>query len=397
MIILAIETSCDESAISLVKAKGNYSRPHFSVLGQEISSQVSLHAPFGGVVPMLAKREHQKNLPILLEKILLNTKQKSRENLSQPNASLKKKINKILEREPELREIFWSKIISWPKPKIDAIAVTQGPGLEPALWVGINFARALALWWEIPLIPTNHLEGHIYSGLVEEKNKMNFPALALVISGGHTELILVKDWRNYKILGQTRDDAIGEAFDKVARLLGLPYPGGPEVSKLAQIARKESLLRKSVLSPHKSAFNLPRPMIGSSDLDFSFSGLKTAVLYLIKKISPLDDIKKKMLALDFENSVVEVIIAKTKKALAKTRAKMIVVGGGVIANTEIRNNLIKLAQETKTPLILPPLSLTGDNATMIGIAGFIKYREQLKSKKKLPVSIKADGNLKLGH
>ena len=195
MKILAIETSCDETAVSIVEANGDLNDPQFRVLSHQVASQIKEHAPFGGVVPSIAKREHLKNLPLVLDQAL-------------GEASLT----------PE---------------KIDAIAVTVGPGLEPALWAGITFAQDLAVKWQKPLIPTNHLEGHVVSPLLEAENKVKLPAVALIISGGHTELVLVKNFGQYERLGGTRDDAVGEAFDKVARLLGLPYPGGPEIGKLA--------------------------------------------------------------------------------------------------------------------------------------------------------------------
>jgi len=201
MRILSIETSCDETGISILEVKGGKKSPSFKVLADSVASQIAIHAPYGGVYPMLAKREHIKNLPIILEKVLKKSKIK----------------------------------------KPDLIAVTSGPGLEPALWTGIVFAKELSKKWNVPLIPVNHMEGHILSVFGKKKKfkipKMKFPVLSLLISGGHTELVLVKDLMKYKVIGQTLDDAAGEAFDKVARMLGLPYPGGPEISKLAEQLR----------------------------------------------------------------------------------------------------------------------------------------------------------------
>jgi len=265
MIILAIETSCDESAISIVEAKGGLTRPAFSTLVQSVSSQIELHRQFGGVVPNLAKREHGKNLvPLLLEaleksKLLVSPKTVLKSPQGRSLNSRNRKLEKILEREPELKIAFFEKIIDLPAPKIDTIAVTTGPGLEPALWVGINLARALGLLWDIPVVPTNHIEGHLISPLLNKKtNKIAFPAIGTIISGGHTEIILIKKWRDYQYLGRTRDDAVGEAFDKVARLLDLPYPGGPEISKIADSCRLNAdqrgrIQRQSASSLRESA------------------------------------------------------------------------------------------------------------------------------------------------
>src|SRR3989344_8160793 len=208
MKILAIETYCDETAVTLLDISGMLEKPDIKVLGNTLLSQVALHEKYGGVYPNLAKREHEKNLPPLLEKTL----KEAGYDMS----------------EAELRT-----------NDIDYIAVTEGPGLEPALWVGINFATELGKKWNKPVVPVNHMEGHIFSVLYKMLNTecLTLPALALLVSGGHTELVVVKDFGNYKIIGQTLDDAVGEAFDKVARMLGLPYPGGPEISKLAELSR----------------------------------------------------------------------------------------------------------------------------------------------------------------
>ena len=282
MKILAIETSCDETAISIVEAAGNLNAPQFKILAHQISSQVALHARYGGVVPSIAKREHSKLLiPILIATL------KEAVLYQAGKIILPIETQQILNREPELLTAVENNLTKITKPKIDAIAVTRGPGLEPALWVGINLAKLLALTWDLPLIPTNHLEGHLISPLAADHQsemtdqKINFPAIALIISGGHTELILLKNWCEYEKIGQTRDDAVGEAFDKVARLLGLPYPGGPALSKLATQANLEVKLPNGSLTS-KRKWQLPRPMLHSGDYDFSFSGLKTAVLYTIK-------------------------------------------------------------------------------------------------------------------
>jgi N6-L-threonylcarbamoyladenine synthase len=347
MIILGIETSCDETALCLLEKKGE----QFRILANAVHSQIEIHKEYGGVFPILAKREHIKNLPILFEKVLKDS--------------------------------------GISEGQIESIAVTEGPGLEPALWTGITFAKELAAKLSVPIIPVNHMEGHIVSTLLESSEPsdyftklkpLNFPALALLISGGHTELVKINKLGSYEILGRTKDDAVGEAFDKVARMLLLPYPGGPEISKLAQIAR-EANLDKDI--------PLPRPMIHSKDLNFSFSGIKTHVLYTLRKIENLDQITKQKIAREFEDAVTEVLISKTRKALEPEDFKTLIIGGGVIANTHIRNAFTALAEEFSIPLYLPTLGLTGDNALMITLAG------ALLPNAKGPEGIKARGNLSL--
>ncbi|MEK7170450.1 MAG: tRNA (adenosine(37)-N6)-threonylcarbamoyltransferase complex transferase subunit TsaD [Patescibacteria group bacterium] len=316
-------------------------------------------------------------------------------------------------------EQFLEYIPTIEQPPIDAIAVTEGPGLEPCLWTGINLAKALSLVWSIPVIPVNHMEGHIFSALLCRKEISNdqfpiskqntktqasilnatrytlhaipFPSLCLLISGGHTELVLIKSLGDYEIVGQTRDDAIGEAFDKVARLLGLPYPGGPEISRLAEQARAAALGSTSK-SEKRLNLKLPRPMLHSKDFNFSFSGLKTAVLYLVNKVPELTDDIKKEIALEFENAVTEVLIAKTKKALEEFGARALLVGGGVIANTHIRREFEKLAAELNVPLHIPARILTTDNALMIAVAGLARAG---KTESFGAESLCAKGNLRL--
>lgn len=413
MKILAIETSCDETALSVIEAKGGFTNPSFKILGHTIASQIAIHKQWGGVVPSLAKREHGKAIIPLLQTTLADAKLfKPAKNPLKPDNKLIKKTALLLEKEPDLSIDFLNTIPQLAIPKIDAIAVTYGPGLEPALWVGINFARALSLWWQKPVIPTNHMEGHIFSSLASDENnyklqitndklnskiknknsKIQFPAIALLVSGGHTEIVLIKGWMKYKVIGKTRDDAVGEAFDKVARLLGLPYPGGPEISKLADLYTKNF----AAVNPHgvgvKSAFVLPRPMHNSGDYDFSFSGLKTAVLYLIKKIEPLSDEDKKAIAYEFQTAAVDVLIQKTLKAVKEYGAKSLIVGGGVIANKELKTRLKKELNEQSpdTALLLPNIELSTDNATMIAIAA---YFQSLTKTFKINPKIKAKGNL----
>ncbi len=394
MIILAIETSCDETALALVQANGSVEQPEFKTIATSLFSQVKMHEEFGGVVPMLAKREHQKNLVPLFEKLLTeaNIFKKTDTPISE---NMLAELRVILSREEELLERFLASVVHIEKPAIDAIAVTEGPGLEPALWVGISFARALSLLWNIPVIPTNHMEGHICSVLTENK-KAEFPILALLISGGHTELVLAEAWKKYTVLGQTRDDAVGEAFDKVARILGLPYPGGPEISKLAEQERKQALGHSMSKLEMPTLWKLPRPMLHSNNFDFSCAGLKTAVLYMVQKIGQenLTEKIKAEIAREFEDAITEVLITKTKTALEKFLPQTLIIGGGVIANKHIRESFQKMIEQDfpETKLLIPEISLATDNAVMIGMAGYITF---LADKKSAEVNqpIKAQGNL----
>ncbi|MBP9855905.1 MAG: tRNA (adenosine(37)-N6)-threonylcarbamoyltransferase complex transferase subunit TsaD [Candidatus Pacebacteria bacterium] len=352
MKILAIETSCDETAVSIVECRGDLESPSFSVLAHQVSSQVALHAPYGGVVPNIAKREHLKNLPVVLAQALAEA------GLTESSA----------------QEV------------IEAVAVTVGPGLEPALWTGIEFAKDLAQKWNKPLIPTNHLEGHVISPLLEGK-EISLPAMALVASGGHTELVLVKNLGEYEKVGATKDDAAGEAFDKVARLLGLAYPGGPNLSKLAETVTKQD------------TWILPRPMLNSKDYNFSFSGLKTAVLYAKnnyekEKSRELNDEEKAELAFEFEQAVVEVLLTKTLKAAEQYGANTIILGGGVIANQRLRA-AFEVKSEEGFNLLIPNFNLATDNATMIAMASYIRYlKNDFISPSAIPSSnISANGNL----
>lgn len=388
MKILAIETSCDETAIAILEGAGDEKSASFTVRGDALLSQTAIHAQYGGVFPQLAKREHAKNLVPLLQTAL-----EEAELLHEDTQEIPQKIHdtvaKLLEREPELDAQLLDFIGGCETPNIDAIAVTTGPGLEPALWVGINFAKALALAWDKPLVAVNHMEGHILSALATRDGNtihvenMALPILALLISGGHTELVLMRDWLRYELIGQTRDDAVGEAFDKVARMLGLPYPGGPEISKLAEEAR---------LSAEPHSYNLPRPMIDSATCDFSFAGLKTAVLYLLRD-QKIPDHEKKLLAREFEDSVTEVLWKKTARALEDTGAQTLVVGGGVSANTHIRRTFEeKTRAYANVTLRIPAASLTTDNAVMIALAGYYRARKQEYAHAS---SLRANGTLSL--
>lgn len=363
MKILAIETSCDETSLALISAEKNETGTLFRVFSTITNSQIKLHQEFGGVFPALAKREHQKNLPIILEQIMQG------------------------------------------QDIPDYICVTSGPGLEPALWCGIVFAKELGEKWNIPVIPVNHMEGHILSVLVPEAlsasnfevsdTELQFPALALLISGGHTELVHASAIGNYEIIGRTRDDAVGEAFDKVARILGLPYPGGPEVSAMAATARTQNL-------PIRAVF--PRPMMHTKDFDFSFSGLKTAVLYYVQDqttrpeltdtVLKLTDESKLDIAREFENAAAEVLVHKTKKALEAFDVQTLIIGGGVSANSYIKSEMKKMIVEKfpEVVLFVPEKELTGDNALMIALAGYFKIQ---KDPTRVYENIVAEGNLSL--
>tara|TARA_Y100000310_G_C20665035_1_gene807022 strand:+ start:45 stop:1211 length:1167 start_codon:yes stop_codon:yes gene_type:complete len=387
MKILAIETSCDETAVSIVEIDGTATDPTISVLSNQLFSQVDIHAAFGGVVPNLAKRAHKDKLLPLLKTAL---KEAGLFNDKKINISDKteQEIKKLLAREDSLATDIITFIKKIEKPNIDYIAVTHGPGLEPALWVGINFAKALGMLWDIPVIPINHMEGHIMSVLLSKDNqsyttrKILYPALALLISGGHTELVYIEKPLSYKIIGQTRDDAVGEAFDKVARLLSLPYPGGPQISNLAKSAS------------HSHDFKLPRPMIGDDNFDFSFSGLKTAVLYRVHEIEKLSDENRADLAEQFELAVTDVLFEKTARAAYEYNIKTLIIGGGVSANTRIRNRFQKFVDEENTDisLLLPDTHLSTDNAIMIALAA---YHNIASGRTEICPQIKATGNLSL--
>lgn len=388
MKILSIETSCDETAVSIVEASGGLKSPSFEPLGNALFSQIETHKEYGGVYPMLAKREHAKNLTPLLKKALSDAEMFA-EKKNNYSEKLWQEIKNILSREEGLYQNFRDTFENIQKPDIDFISVTSGPGLAPALWVGISFALALEKLWEISVIPVNHMEGHIVSVLMnsDDKKSVQFPALALLISGGHTELVSISDWGKYEIIGETLDDAAGEAFDKTARMLGLPYPGGPEISKLAEQATKENIPSKATL---------PRPMLHSDNFNFSFSGLKTSVLYYIRDNSPLSLDDKKDLAREFENSVVDVLLTKTEKAINKTDPKTLIIAGGVISNKKIRENFSLLVEKyNDLSLKIPTKDLATDNALMIACAAYININLNpgLKIRTK---DIIAEGNMRLG-
>ncbi len=395
MIILAIETSCDDTCVAIVKASGKR-RPHFEILSNIISSQVEIHKKWGGVYPSLAKREHQKNLPLVLKKAL---------------KPLTSDVNIRCQRQK----------------KIDAIAVTVGPGLEPCLWVGLNFAKDLAQKWNTPLISVNHIEAHILANFISptchsersEESRgqctnngtlrsaqgdppplleqkwwgVNFPVVCLVVSGGHTQLILMRDFGHYKILGETRDDAAGECFDKIARLLGLAFPGGPAI---AAEAKKYVRGKKPTIVGFLPR-GLPRPMIYQKNYDFSFSGLKTAVLYNFRSQSPGVRKSKKYIqemCTEVQQAIIDVLIHKTIKAAKDYRVQTVILGGGVAANKELRKQFQQRLKKEKSSFKfhVPSFKFCTDNAAMVGVAGYFQW---LKGKKRNWKDIEVNANLRV--
>lgn len=329
--ILAIETSCDETAAAVIKSG--------KVLSNVIASQAAIHSKFGGVVPEVAAREH---VPSILPTIKLALKE----------AKLK-------------------------LSDIEVVAVTHGPGLSTSLHTGIDAAKTLSLALDIPLLPVNHMEAHIYANFID--SQVVFPALILVVSGGHTMLVLMKKHGVYQILGQTLDDAAGEAFDKTAKVIGLGYPGGPMISKLAEDGNKE-------------AFKFPRPMLKSGNLDFSFSGLKTAVLYEVQRHKSLSEQNKKDLAASLQEAIVDTLVTKTRTAISQYKPKTIMLGGGVAANKQLRERIIALSNELNLNCSIPPLNFCTDNAAMIGLAAHYRIANK---KAKFTNEFSADPNLKL--
>ena len=316
MLVLGIESSCDETGLALYDTERG-------LLAHALHSQIAMHREYGGVVPELASRDHiRRALPLLED---------------------------VLERSGAART------------DIDAIAFTQGPGLAGALLVGASIANALAMAWDKPTIGIHHLEGHLLSPLLVDEPPP-FPFVALLVSGGHTQLMRVTDVGLYETLGETLDDAAGEAFDKTAKLLGLGYPGGPEVSRLAEYGTP-------------GAVTLPRPMLHSGDLDFSFSGLKTAVLTQTKQLGAnVCEQAKADLARGFVDAAVEVLVAKSLAALKKTRLKRLVVAGGVGANRQLREALSAAAKKRGYHVHYPDLSLCTDNGAMIALAGALRLQ-----------------------
>ena len=304
-IILGIETSCDETGIAVV-ADGR------RILANEVASQIKVHAPFGGVVPEIASRQHTECIYQLTERVLATA-----------------------------------------GGEVDAIAATCGPGLMGSLLVGVNFGKAIAFAWNKPFVPVHHIEGHLFSVFLDHDD-VDWPFLALIVSGGHTLIAQCDRPHEYRLLGTTRDDAVGECFDKAARLLDLPYPGGPAIQALAPEGNPD-------------AIQFPRGMSDSGDLDFSYSGLKTAVLYATR-----EDIHSQAdLAASFQAAAVDILLIKTQQAIQDTGAKRLVVAGGVAANALLRQ---RLQDEIGIPVHIPPLGLCLDNGAMIAAAGDSRLR-----------------------
>ncbi len=343
MKILAIETSCDETAVAVIEASETN---NITLRSNVISSQIELHAQYGGVVPSLASREHVKNIRHVFE------------------GALKEAGVSDFEKE------------------IDLIVITNGPGLGPTLLVGITFARTLAWHYNKPIIGVNHMDGHIHSNWLEPKQTIpDFPLLNLVVSGGHTEIVLMKDHGAYEIIGETMDDAVGEAFDKAARLLGLGYPGGPAISKLAEQGNPD-------------AYPLPSPMAKSGNYHFSYSGLKTAVLYLLRDLGEKsqDEKVKADIAASFQKAAVEVLISKTMRAAKEYQTNAILLSGGVSANKMLRERLLEVTTQEGIPFFCPQMKYTTDNAAMIAAAGYFKW---LKQGAQPWQDIRMDANLRL--
>jgi N6-L-threonylcarbamoyladenine synthase len=315
MLILGIETSCDETGIALLDSETG-------LLAQALHSQVMMHQEYGGVVPELASRDHIRRVLPLLDQVLADAKRAGHE--------------------------------------IDAIAVTAGPGLAGALLVGTSIAHALGYALRRPVVPVHHLEGHLLSPLLA-RPAPEFPFMALLVSGGHTQLMRVDGWGQYDLLGETVDDAAGEAFDKTAQLLGLGYPGGPAVSRLAEFGIA-------------GALRLPRPMLSSGDLDFSFSGLKTAVLTAVRREQNVCEQGRANIARAFVEAIVDVLATKARRALVATRLSRLVVAGGVGANTQLRERLRADAGRDGTEVYFPPPDLCTDNGAMIALAGLAALR-----------------------
>lgn len=305
-VVLGIESSCDETGIALVS-------DGCRVLVNDISSQIKDHAVFGGVVPEIASRKHTERITELVENVMSKS----------------------------------------PEP-IEAVAVTRGPGLMGSLLVGLSFAKAYACSKNLPCIPVHHIEGHLYSAFLEGEPP-SFPFLALVVSGGHTQLIFAADHHQYELLATTRDDAVGESFDKVARLLGLPYPGGPSIQKAAETG-------------NESAFTFPRAFADSQELAFSYSGLKTAVLYA-RRDNPEASISD--IAASFQHAAVDALVKKTLHALRATGAPRLAVVGGVAANRLLRERLLA---EASVPVHIPAFEFCTDNGAMIASAGYWRWR-----------------------
>jgi len=344
MKILGIDTSCDDTCVAVLEI----SNSKLEILSDIVSSQVKIHKKYGGVYPSLAKREHIKNLPAVFRRATKNIK----------------------------------------FSEIDLIGVTVGPGLEPCLWQGVNFAKDLAKKIKKPIVPVNHIEGHILANFfqIPDTRYKIFPAICSVVSGGHTQLILMGDIGKYDLIGETRDDAAGECFDKAARILGLGYPGGPVISKLAA---------KYKIQDTKYKIKLPRPMIHHKNYDFSFSGLKTAVLYDFKKRPEKEKKSKRYIqemCFEVQQAIIDVLIFKTLKAAKNFKAKSIILGGGVAANEELRKQFGERIEKEipNSKFYIPDVKFCTDNAAMIAIAAYFNQKKKRNWK-----GLQVDANLRI--
>jgi N6-L-threonylcarbamoyladenine synthase len=313
---LGIETSCDETAVAV------YDSEH-GIIGESVFSQIKMHAEYGGVVPELASRDHCVKIISVLQEA----------------------INQV-----DLQSI-------------DQVAYTSGPGLLGALLIGESFAQGISSALNIPLIPINHLEGHLMSPVMEFP-EIKVPYICLLVSGGHSMIVDVKDRGDYKILGQSQDDAVGEAFDKVGKLLGLPYPGGPHIERLA-------------LKGNPKAYDFPRPMMHSDNLDLSFSGLKTSVLYTVRDIDDLTDKVKADIAASFQQAVIDVLTKKIKKAVELSGRSEVIIAGGVAANKALRAAIKDLENTINIRVYYPSLKYCGDNAAMIAFVGSLRSSDKI--------------------
>lgn len=330
MVVLGIETSCDETSVAILRDG--------KILSNVVSSQIDIHKKFGGIVPEIAARHHLSNLPIVFKNAI-----------DMANISL---------------------------DQIDLISVTYGPGLIGALLVGISFAKGLSLRLGKPLIGVNHIVGHVFANYITYPH-LKPPYIVLMVSGGHTEILLVKEDDEIEVLGKTVDDAAGEAFDKVARILGLGYPGGPEIDKLSK-------------NGDENKFNFPRPMMDSKNYNFSFSGLKTAVLYTVQKFDKAN-VPKEDIAASFQKAVVDILLKKTFKAAKDSNVNTIVLAGGVAANSYLRKKAQELSEKQNIKVLIPPLEFCTDNAAMIAMAGYKLYKKGLSS----DLRLEAVPNLKI--
>ena len=386
MKLFSLETSCDETACAIFDW---HTDTEFTILSEQLNSQIDIHKEYGGVFPAVAKREHTLNVyPLFIAALTESDMLVERSEAIEMPESIHIKLSEILSRDDLNLERLKEFYERYEVPEINAVAVTYGPGLEIALWTGFNFARALSVMTGAELVPTNHMEGHIYASLIQQNGERwklhvpKFPSLSLLISGGHTELVLIEEEHHYKKVGVTQDDAVGEAFDKSARLVGIDYPGGPLISNHAA---------KYKDSPTDYDFTLPRPMLDSGNLNFSFSGLKTAVRKITEAHEHTPEFVR-ALSFELESAICEVLEKKTQKAIEQYMPHALIVGGGVSASGAIRNVLSGVAAEYGVDFFVPERKYSGDNAVMIGIAGY----RRLVNKKHDPLQDRAIGRLPLG-